>query len=108
MDVDPEYEDLFNEVYDDEHIPNLLSVPGVTSISRLKGQPFYFAIGDGIKEMSAPSPIYTAIYEIDSPDVVSSPEWASAVEEGRWASKVRPFTNNRFHAVYKKRYSVDS
>jgi len=29
MDVEPEYEDLFNEVYDTEHIPQLLKVPGV-------------------------------------------------------------------------------
>ena len=29
MDVDPDKEALFNEVYDTEHIPNLLQVPGV-------------------------------------------------------------------------------
>jgi hypothetical protein len=29
MDVDPDKEALFNEVYDIEHIPNLLKVPGV-------------------------------------------------------------------------------
>ena len=29
MDVDPDKEDLFNEVYDTEHIPNLSKVPGV-------------------------------------------------------------------------------
>jgi len=26
MDVDPDKEDLFNEVYDTEHVPNLLTV----------------------------------------------------------------------------------
>ena len=31
MDVAPEKEDLFNEVYDREHIPNLLEIPGVLS-----------------------------------------------------------------------------
>ena len=34
MDVDPDKEDLFNEVYDTEHIPDLLKVPGVVSVSR--------------------------------------------------------------------------
>ena len=29
MDVAPEKEALFNEVYDQEHVPNLLRVPGV-------------------------------------------------------------------------------
>ena len=28
MDVDPEHEGLFNEVYDHEHIPYLMQVPG--------------------------------------------------------------------------------
>ena len=28
MDVESEQEDLFNEVYDKEHVPNLLTVPG--------------------------------------------------------------------------------
>ena len=34
MDVDPDKEDLFNEVYDTEHIPNLKEVPGLISVTR--------------------------------------------------------------------------
>ena len=34
MDVDPDREDLFNEVYDTEHIPDLPKVEGVISVSR--------------------------------------------------------------------------
>ena len=34
MDVTPEAEALFNEVYDTEHVPNLLEVPGVRSVTR--------------------------------------------------------------------------
>ena len=36
MDVEPEYEDLFNEVYDTEHVPNICKVPGVITAYRLK------------------------------------------------------------------------
>jgi hypothetical protein len=36
MDVDPDKEALFNEVYDTEHIPNLLKVPGVHAATRIK------------------------------------------------------------------------
>lgn len=100
MDVDPAYEDLFNEVYDTEHVPYLLTVPGVRAVSRIKGEPFTFAIANALKPVPAPSPVYTAIYEIDRPEVVISPEWASAVERGRWASQVRPHTRNRHHAMY--------
>ena len=100
MDVDPAHEALFNEIYDSEHAPYLLKVPGVRSITRFKGLPFAFAIAGGVKEMPAPAPVYTAIYEIDHPDVLKSPEWAKAVEAGRWAEEVRPHTRSRHHAVY--------
>jgi hypothetical protein len=39
MDVEPDKENLFNEVYDTEHIPNLLTVPGVYAVTRIKGEP---------------------------------------------------------------------
>ena len=39
MDVDPEREDLFNEVYDREHVPLLKTVPGVVSVARLVAEP---------------------------------------------------------------------
>ena len=37
MDVDPDKEALFNEVYDTEHVPNLLKVPGVQAVARMEG-----------------------------------------------------------------------
>ncbi len=101
MDVEPAKEALFNEVYD-EHVRFLLEVPGVRAVSRMKGEPFQLAIAGGTKDMPAPSPVYTAIYEIDSPQVPASPEWAAAVEKGRWPSEIRPHTSNRVHAMYRK------
>jgi hypothetical protein len=101
MDVDPRKEALFNEVYDAEHIPNLLKVPGVRAVARLKGEPFAFAIGGERKEVAHAGPRYSAIYEIDGPEVLVSPEWARAVEAGRWPGEVRPFTLNRQHALYR-------
>src|SRR3954449_2180973 len=67
MDVASEAEPLFNEVYDTEHVPNLLQVPGVRSVTRMKGEPARFAIAGSVRELPAPSPVYTAIYEIDDP-----------------------------------------
>ncbi len=99
MDVEPECEALFNEVYDHEHIPSLMQVPGVRGVSRLKGEPFAVAIGGEVKRLDAPSPVYTALYEIDGPEVLTSPEWSAAVERGRWPAQVRPHTSNRRHAL---------
>lgn len=100
MDVEADKEALFNEVYD-EHVRYLLEVPGVRAVSRLKGEPFRFAIAGGTKDVPAPQPVYTAIYEIDSPEVPASAEWAAAVEKGRWAAEVRPYTSHRVHAMYR-------
>ena len=101
MDVAPEAEALFNEVYDTEHVPNLLKVPGVHAVARMEGEPARFAIAGGVRELPAPSPIYTAIYEIDNPQVLESSAWAEAVERGRWPSEVRPHTSNRQHMLFK-------
>src|SRR2546427_379704 len=38
MDVDPTREGLFNEVYDGEHVPLLLKVPGGIAVARFKRQ----------------------------------------------------------------------
>ena len=101
MNVKKEHEDLFNEVYDEEHIPYLLKVPGVNKVTRGKGVPFSFSISGETKSMNAPTQKFIAMYEIDSPDVVESQDWSLAVEEGRWSSQVRQHTSERTHFMYK-------
>jgi hypothetical protein len=102
MDVAPEKETLFNEVYDREHVPNLLKVPGVRSVTRLRRQAASLKIGGESKQVTGEgAPTYTAIYEIDTPDVLTSAAWADASELGRWPTEVRPFTTNRHHIVRK-------
>jgi hypothetical protein len=103
MDVDADKETLFNEVYDNEHIPNLLKVPGVHAVTRMVGEHFAMSISGAEKKMAHDGARYNAIYEIDGPHVLNSPEWAKAVEEGRWPSQVRPFTHNRRHVLYRVR-----
>lgn len=102
MDVAPEKEALFNEIYDHEHIPNLLKVPGVRSVTRLRTAPGSMMIGGTAKPLTgAGAATYTAIYEVDSPEVLASAAWAEAVELGRWPAEVRPFTTNRHHIIRK-------
>jgi hypothetical protein len=102
MDVAPEKEALFNEVYDREHLPILLKVPGVRAATRLRTESAAFLIGGETKQLTGEGmPKYSAVYEIDSPDVLTSAAWAEAGELGRWAKEVRPFTKNRRHIVRK-------
>ena len=103
MDVDSDKEALFNEVYDTEHVPNLLKVPGVHAVARMEGEPFAMSIGGAEKRVAHDGPRHSALYEIDGPHVLVSPEWAKAVELGRWPTQVRPFTRNRRHALYRLR-----
>ena len=49
MDVEPAQERLFNEVYDQEHVPSLLTVPGVIAVSRYEMQPLTMSIGGQLK-----------------------------------------------------------
>lgn len=100
MDVAPEKEALFNEVYDQEHVPMLLRVPGVISVVRLETQPLTMSIGGERRTIVAEGePKYSAIYEIESPEVLVSDAWARAVEAGRWPEEVRPHTSNRRHVL---------
>lgn len=102
MDVDADHEDLFNEVYDTEHIPYLLEVPGVHSAQRMKGEAFSIFLGGETHQRPAPVPVYSAIYEIDGPEVLTSAGWTEAVERGRWPS-VRPYTSNRRQELFRMR-----
>jgi hypothetical protein len=102
MDVQKDKEALFNEVYDKEHIPLLSKVPGVGAVTRLKTEPATFNLGGEKKLLDgAGMANYIAIYEIDSPQVLLSKEWAAAAEKGRWPKEVRPYTFNRSHVVRK-------
>ena len=101
MDVDADKEALFNEVYDTEHVPLICKVPGVRGASRMKGEDFTMQLGGKVDTKKHTAARYTAVYEIDSPAVLMSPEWAAAAEKGRWPGEVRPFTKNRSHAIYK-------
>ena len=47
-------------------------------------------------------PRYSALYELDSPEVLLSPAWAKVVDQGRWPGEVRPYTKNRRHVMFER------
>jgi hypothetical protein len=103
MDVEPGKDAIFNEVYDREHVPNLLTVPGVVSVARVKKRELTLVLGGERKTIVIEGePTYNAFYEVESPDVLTSKAWAEAVEKGRWPSQVRPHTKNRRHVLYER------
>ncbi len=103
MDVAPDKEALFNEVYDAEHVPMLLAVPGVISVARFKTQELTLTMGGQRRTIVVENePKYNALYEIERPEVLTSDAWAKAIDQGRWPGEVRPFTRNRRHVLYRR------
>jgi hypothetical protein len=92
MDIPQAHEAEFNRVYDEEHVPIILKVPGVRSCQRYR-----------LTESSSPDmPRYLAVYEVDSPEVIKGKAWEDAIDIGDWKPKVRPHTTNRKHSIFEK------
>ena len=91
MDIPSELEEDFNRIYDTQHIPNILSVKGVSSCTRYKLEE---GDTDGVAR-------YLAIYGMSTPDLPSSDAWKSASDKGDWITRIRPFATNRSRIVYK-------
>ena len=102
MDIPADKESLFNEVYDEEHVPLLNKVPGVVSVARFKRQELVLAIGGERRTIVVEDePTFSALYEVESPEVITSDAWMEASEAGRWPAEVRPYTSNRRHTLRK-------
>src|SRR5260370_40835306 len=103
MGLDPAQERLFNEVYDREHVPSLLTVPGVVAVSRYELQPLTMSIGGQPKTIVIENaPKYGALYEIESPDVLISESWAKGVEQERGPAQEGADPRNHQPALYRR------
>lgn len=103
LDIDPEKEALFNELYDTEHVPFLLKVPGVLAVTRVRNEPNAAMRIDGQKKplLAEAEPKYSAIYELESAEVLLGDAWAKAVDLGRWPKEIRPYIRSRRHTLKK-------
>jgi len=102
MDVVADKEDLFNEVYDTEHVPFITAVPGVLGATRSTREPLTMLLAGEKRTMDpGDEPKYSVTYELESADVLLSDAWAEAGERGRWPNDVRPHTTNRRHILRK-------
>jgi hypothetical protein len=87
MTIGPERAGLLNEVYETEHVPELLRVPGMISISRYR-------------RTKPTDTFYLAVYEIATPDIPTGPHFMKARDVGRWPAEVRPFTRGLRNGLY--------
>ncbi len=100
MDVAPEREDLFNNVHNSEHYPLLPKVPGVISVARFETETLTMTMGGETRTIVVEGqPKHHALYQLESPEVLTSEAWAEGVDSGRWPEQVRPYTQNRKHSL---------
>ena len=88
MDIPQHLEAEFNRIYDDDHVPTILKVPGVRSCARYR-----------LDHSTIPT---MPRYEVDSAEIIDSPAWQEASDLGEWKPKIRPHTTNRQHSVFRK------
>jgi len=86
MDVEPHREALFNDLYDNEHLPLLLKLPGSVNAVRYR-------------TTAAGQPRYLCAYEVERTDLPMSKLWNDTSDIGRWKPEVRPYTYNRHYIV---------
>ena len=90
MDIAEEHEDFFNRWYNEEHIPELMSVPGILNAAR------YEAVRSGPKHL--------ACYELESVAVVETDAFKNRPRTER-AKQVGPRTrsmSNVYEMIYPK------
>src|SRR3954462_15126045 len=75
VDIDAQHVQEFNKWYNEEHLPELLSVPGILSAAR------YEAVKGG--------PQYLACYELESVVVMQTPAFTNRPRTA-WGQKVSP------------------
>ena len=77
---------LFNELYDHEHLPLLLKLPGSINAVRYK-------------TTTAGVPRYLCAYEVENTTLPMSKLWNDTSDIGRWKPEVRPYTYNKRYIV---------
>lgn len=96
--IPAELEARFAELYDTEHIPALMLVPGVMSCDRYK------LVWADTPEM----PEYMAIYEVAAPDIPKSEPWRLASNQGQWPHVIRPHMIVRRHGMFERLAAFDT
>lgn len=90
LDVPEEHDAEFNRLYSVEHVPSLLSVPGVSNGQRYKLEQ------DGNDMLR-----YLATYDLESPDIIHSAEWEKKATTPGWMG-VRQHISARRRGVFRK------
>ena len=85
FEIAPEDEAEFNDIYDNDHIPNILKLKGVIEVIRFK---------DAVPNEKGLL-VYSALYFLTQENLHQTPEWKAGSDLGRWAPVIRPKVKSR-------------
>jgi len=85
FEIAPEDEAEFNDIYDHDHIPNIMKLDGVLEIIRFKD-----AVPNDRGWL-----VNSAIYFLATENVHETPEWKALSDLPRWAQVIRPKVKSR-------------
>jgi len=98
MSIAAEHEARFNEIYDTDHLPIMVSIPGVRDAARYKLQ--WSDNGD----MQA----YLCMYHLDDPELPRSETWAQHSAKGQWPIEMRHLATGRSNAAMRQIFHADA
>jgi len=85
FEISPADEAEFNEIYDTDHIPNILKLDGLLEVIRFRDAT---ANDKGYL-------VYSALYLMATENLHLTPEWTALSDLGRWAPVIRPKVKSR-------------
>ena len=94
--VPGEHVERFNFLYETDHLPLMMQVPGVEACNRYVLE--WTETGD--------VPDYLAIYTIASPEIPRSAEWKRQTGQGAWPTEMRPKFTARRNGAFSQTFSV--
>ena len=86
IEIDPVHENEFNRWYDEEHFPERVGCPGFLTARR-------FRSADG-------APKFLALYDLESPAALETPEYRALSEPSEWTRRIRTFYRSFVREVY--------
>lgn len=85
FEIDPADDAEFNDIYDNDHIPTIMKLPGVLEVIRFR---------DAHKNERGYL-VYSALYLMDRENLHETPEWKELSDMGRWMPVIRPKVKSR-------------
>jgi hypothetical protein len=85
FEIAPEDEAEFNDIYDNDHIPTIMKLDGVTEVIRFKDT------GPNEKGFL----VYSAIYFMTKENLHLTEAWKALSDTGRWMPVIRPKVKSR-------------